>query len=75
MDQGFCGIPVLRYQKFDDSDFQLRLIENYIIKNQYFIDYKSKNINDFGILTQRCPMTKNVPFIDQNAQKSFEFLS
>jgi hypothetical protein len=21
MDQGFCGIPVLKYQKFDTSDF------------------------------------------------------
>ena len=52
MDQGFCGIPVLKYQKFDNDDFQLRLIENYLIKHQYFIDAKSKNINDFGILTQ-----------------------
>ena len=53
MDQGFCGIPILEFQKFDKQDIQLRIVENYLIKLQYFKDTKSKNMNDFGIILQK----------------------
>ena len=39
--------------KFDTDDFELNIIENYLIKLQHFKDYKSKNFNDFGILMQQ----------------------
>ena len=58
MDQGFCGIPIQKYEKFNKKDIQLRIVENYLIKLQYTKDTKSKNINDFGILTQAC-LSKN----------------
>ena len=53
MDQGFCGIPIQEFRKFDKQDIQLRIVENYLIKLQYTKDSKSKNMNDFGIILQK----------------------
>lgn len=39
MDCGFCAIPVINYQSFMNHDFQLNLVENYVLKLRY-----SKNI-------------------------------
>ena len=39
--------------KFDNDDFQLNIIENYLIKLQHCKDCKFKNFNDFGILMQK----------------------
>ena len=52
MDHGFCSVPVIRYQQSPIDDFQLKLIENYIIKLKYSKDNKLRNITDFGFLKQ-----------------------
>ena len=49
MEQGFSGIPVTQYMKFEE-DFQLKIVENYLIKLQLYKDSESKNYKDFGIL-------------------------
>lgn len=36
-----------------ENDFQLKLVENYLLKLRYTSDMKSKNNIDFGYLTQR----------------------
>ena len=53
MQQGFCGIPVTKYVQFDDQDFQLRILEFYLIQLQFQKDTLAKNINDFGYLLQK----------------------
>lgn len=50
MSCGFCAVPVVKYNKFDDGDFHLNLIENYFTRLKYNNDIKAKNRNDFGIL-------------------------
>ena len=50
MERGYCGIPVTKYVKFDELDYQLNILEYYLIKLQYNKDTLTKNINDFGIL-------------------------
>ena len=35
MDMGFCSIPIIKYQNFMHNDFQLNLIENYLVKLKY----------------------------------------
>ena len=50
MSCGFCAVPVVKYNKFDDGDFHLNLIDNYFTRLKYNIDIKAKNTNDFGIL-------------------------
>lgn len=52
MSCGFCAVPVVKYHKFDDGDFHLNLIENYLTRLKYNNDVKTKNVNDFGILIQ-----------------------
>ena len=36
-----------------ENDFQLKLVENYLLKLRYTSDMKSKNNIDFGYLIQR----------------------
>jgi hypothetical protein len=50
MDQGFCAIPIIKFQNFMQNDFQLNLLENYILKLKYDRDMKTKNMRDFGYL-------------------------
>ena len=57
---GFCGIPISSYEKFDNSDFQLALVENYLFKLQYIHDLKSKNNDHFGILLKKHHEVKNL---------------
>jgi hypothetical protein len=52
MDSGFCAIPVVKFQCFMQSDYQLNLLENYLVKLKYSKEMKTKNQNDFGYLTQ-----------------------
>ena len=52
MDAGFCAIPVIKYQAFMQSDYQLNLLENYLTKLKYSNDMKAKNQKDFGFLAQ-----------------------
>lgn len=58
MDQGFCGIPVVKFQNFMQNDYQLNLVENYLIKLKYAKDMKSKNLSDFGFLRQTTALNK-----------------
>ena len=52
MSCGFCAVPVVKYNKFDDGDFHLNLIENYFTRLKYNNNVRAKNTNDFGILIQ-----------------------
>ena len=38
------------YTKFDEHDFELNILENYLLKLRLFKDYTKKNIEDFGYL-------------------------
>ena len=49
MNQGYSGIPITQYMKFD-NDIQLNIVENYLIKLIHYNDSESKNHKDFGIL-------------------------
>lgn len=40
------------------NDFQLNLIENYIVKLKYSRDMKTKNMRDFGYLAQSSAINK-----------------
>lgn len=50
MDQGYCAIPVTRFQNPNRKDYQLNLVENYLLKLRYSKNMKSKNDIDFGFL-------------------------
>lgn len=53
MDQGFCAIPISQITKYNTADdIMLNLLENYLIKMQFFKDTRSKNIHDFGNMLQ-----------------------
>ena len=43
MDLGFCAIPIIKFQSFMQNDYQLNLIESYLLKLKYFNDQKFKN--------------------------------
>ena len=47
---GFCAIPVSHFLTHDD--FQLNLVEKYLLTLKYYKDTKSKNSLDFNFLTQ-----------------------
>ena len=47
-------------------------MENYLIKLHYIKDCKSKNINDFGILTQACVSVKSLKIEDMRKVQTFE---
>lgn len=64
MDQGFCGIPVVEFKQPDD---ELQLLEDYLIKMQYYKDSRSKNVHDFGALMQI--YSSNMVSVDED--KSF----
>lgn len=48
IDQGFCAIPISPFNKYDCEDFMLNLLENYLLKLQFYKDTKAKTLNDFG---------------------------
>ena len=50
MHQGFCGIPISKFEGDEENDFELNLVENYLIKLHYNKDSFQKNRQDFGIL-------------------------
>ena len=58
MDSGFCAIPVIKFQCFMQNDYQLNLLENYLVKLKYSKDMKAKNQIDFGYLTQSSAINK-----------------
>jgi hypothetical protein len=58
MDLGFCAIPIIKFQSFMQNDYQLNLVENYLLKLKYSKDMKSKNQCDFGFLIQSSAIRK-----------------
>jgi len=50
MEHGFCSIPVTKFQCFSQNDFQLNLLENYLVRLKNSKDMKAKNQIDFGFL-------------------------
>lgn len=66
---GFCSIPISSYEKFDTSDFQLALVENYLFKLQYIHDLKSKNNDHFGILLKKHHEVKNLIEVKHSVEK------
>ena len=50
MDQGFCAIPLTQFSNPTRNDFQLNLVEIYLLKLRYYNDMKSKNDIDFAFL-------------------------
>ena len=54
MENGFCVVPIMQYSDITiDTDIQLNLVENYLLKLRYFSDLKSKNDIDFGFLKEK----------------------
>ena len=62
MDLGFCGIPIIKFTNFMQNDYQLNLLENYLIKLKYSNDMKSKNTTDFGFLRHTTALNKRKMF-------------
>ena len=60
MKQGFRGIPISKFDSTDDDDFQLNLIENYLIKLHYNKAlYQDEEYFDFKILLQKSEYKKD----------------
>lgn len=53
MTQGFCTIPLLQYELFYKDDYQLSLLEHYVLKIRHLKNCKSKLIEDFHYLLSR----------------------
>jgi hypothetical protein len=53
-DCGFSIIPMQKFIGMNKEDFQLNLVENYLLKLRYSNDMKAKNDIDFGFLIHRC---------------------
>ena len=49
----FCVIPISQYSNDGNTDIQLNLVENYLLKLRYTTDMKSKNDIDFGYLKNK----------------------
>lgn len=58
IEHSFCAIPVTKFQCFMQSDFQLNLVDNYLVKLKFSKDMKAKNQIDFGYLTQNSAINK-----------------
>ena len=52
MSEGFCALPIIEYDKFSKNDYNLNLLEKYLISLRYFNDMKGKNHQNFGYLMQ-----------------------
>ena len=49
---GFLTIPVIPYEVFYRDDFQLSLVEHYILKIRHLNNYRGMIRNDFQFLVQ-----------------------
>ena len=58
MDAGFCAIPVIKFQAFMQSDYQLNLLENYLTRLKFSNNMEAKNKKDFGFLAQYTAIKK-----------------
>ena len=54
------------------NDFQLNLVENYLIKLKYTQDMKRRNINDFGFLLQTYALDNRKEHVDSSQNNSRE---
>ena len=54
----FSVIPISKFLSSIKDDFQLNLVENYLLKLRYTSDMKAKNDIDFGFLTMRNMLAK-----------------
>ena len=50
---GFLAVPVLQYEVFYRDDFQLSLVEHYILKIRHLRDMKTRLRNDFRFLVKK----------------------
>ena len=79
MDAGFCAIPVTKFQAFMQSDYQLNLLENYLMKLKYSKNMEAKNQKDFGFLARgivfivlgACFLTVNLVMAKRKKNKDF----
>ena len=71
-DNGFCVIPLTKYGSGNniDKDYQLNLVENYLLLLRYTNDMKSKNNIDFGFLTQKLKLKKQDSSISKKTDSS-----
>ena len=47
---GFLTIPIIPFESFYRFDFQLSLVEHYILKNRHLKEMSNKITNDFKFL-------------------------
>ncbi len=52
-------IPVVPFESFYRDDFQLNLLENYILKNRHLKEMRKKIKHDFKFLTQKIENINN----------------
>ena len=53
MHLGFCGIPITKFNKYDEDDFQLNLLEHYLLKLHLHKNMFGKNLSDFGYMLEK----------------------
>ena len=56
--QGFNAVPVVPFESFYRDDFQLNLLENYLLKNRHQKDMAIRLKEDFNFLVQQALQTK-----------------
>ena len=50
INQGFCTVPMIQYESFYRDDFQLNLVENYILKIRHHNNMYQRVVDDFKFL-------------------------
>jgi hypothetical protein len=53
INQGFLTVPIIQYEAFYRDDFQLSLVEHYILKIRHHQTMQERVSQDFKFLTQR----------------------
>jgi hypothetical protein len=53
INQDFLTIPMVKYETFHGDDFQLALVENYMVTLKLSKNVPTKIINDFKFLVQK----------------------
>ena len=64
---GFFVLPVIPFESFYRDDFQLSLLEHYILKIRHLKDMKKRLKNDFKFLVQK--IEKKHPNVPQQVSK------
>lgn len=65
-ESGFCAIPVVSYLNLLSNNYQLSLVQKYLLKINDINDLKTQVNKDFGFLTQ---MSQENPVQQEEEEK------